>query len=297
MLNYNALNKEVRVTDRSLRFTTVRLFGDMQTAATQYIRGLNTRSESRSCRGISDTKPPTNVRYEYGPLRAYILNRDLGYRFEVEPATHAYTAFRVNEHGSPAWAKPRKYEPAKRSGKTIHHYIDTIDTGERRELFGYTARRVVTRTRQMQDSQMLSESECDGWYIDPPAAWANLHPPPKVGTFDHATVGTGARDDHKFTETGKRETGFTLLATRTDRSSLKEETGNLRTHEGVAREEVAEFSEAPLEPDLFVPPHDFKRVPQLSDGVPYALPHRLRLRWEILKDSLSLPNTIANFTA
>ena len=87
------------MTDRSLRFVPVRLFGDMRTAATQYIRGLNTRSESRSCRGISDTKLPTNVRYEYGPLRAYILNRDLGYRFEVEPATHAYTAFRVNEYG------------------------------------------------------------------------------------------------------------------------------------------------------------------------------------------------------
>lgn len=285
------------MTDRSLRFVTVRLFGDMRTAATQYIRDLNTRSESRSCRGIGDTKLPTNVRYEYGPLRAYILNRDLGYRFEVEPATHAYTAFRVNEYGSPVWAKPRKYEPAKRSGKTVHNYIDTIDTGERRELFGYTARRVVTRTRRIRDSEMLSESECDGWYIDPPAAWANLHPPPKGGTFCYLTAGTGARDDHKFTETGKRETGFALLATRTDRSSLKEETGNLRTHERVAREEVTEFSEAPLESDLFVPPLDFKRVPQLSDGVPYALAYRLRLRWEILKDSLSLPNRIAKFTA
>ena len=70
-------------------------------------------------------------------MRAYILNRDLGYRFEVEPARHAFTAFRVNEYGSPVWAKPRKYEPAKRSGKTVHNYIDTIDTGERRELFGY----------------------------------------------------------------------------------------------------------------------------------------------------------------
>ncbi len=285
------------MTDRNLRFTTVRLFGEMQTAATQYIRGLNTRSENRSCRGISDTKPPTNVRYEYGPLRAYILNRDLGYRFEVESATHTYTAFRVNEHGSPVWAKPPKREPEKRSGKTVHHYIDTIDTGERRELFGYTARRVVTRTRQIQDSRMLSESECDGWYIDPPAAWANLHPLTKVSAFCHVTSGTGTRDDHKFSETGKRETGFTLLATRTNRSFLKEETGNIRTHESIAREEVTEFSEAPLEPVLFVPPLDFKRVPQLSDGVPYALPYRLRLRWEIYKDSLSLPNRIANFTA
>lgn len=284
------------MTESNLRFTMVRKFDEMRTSSTEYIRGLNKRSESRSCRGISDTIPPTDVRYEYGPLRVHILNRDLGYSFEVEPATRIYAAFRVNGSGSPVWIKPRRMEPPKRSGKTVHTHIETIDTGERKERFGYIARHVITRTRQMRDSRTLSESECDGWYIDPPAAWSNLHPPPKPGEFCYLASGTGPKDDHKFTEAGKRETGFALLATRTH-SSFRDETGTSNTHESVHREEVIEFSEAPLESDLFVPPLDFKRIPQLPDGVRYRLAHRIRLRWEMLKDSFSLPNRIVKFTA
>jgi hypothetical protein len=284
------------VTCPSLRYTTVSLFGDMPTTRTEYICGLNTRSESRSCSGRSETTPPTNVRYEYGPLRAYIYNRDLSYRFELELATRIYTACQVNEYGSPKWMKPRQMEPAKRSGRTVHTHTETIDTGERREIFHYTARRVITRSRQTRDSQLINESECDGWYIDPPAAWLNLHPPPKPGTFYHLCLGTGERDDYKFTEAGNRETGFVLLATRTHKSFSQDETENSRTHESVHHEEVTELSETPLEPGLFVPPRDFERVPQLPDGVRYAPAYRIRLRWEILKDSLRLPNEIAKFT-
>ena len=85
------------MTGPSLRFTTVSLFGDMPTTRTHYISGLNARSESRSCSGHSTTVPPTNVRYEYGPLRAYIRNRDLNYSFELEIEKRIYTAFQVNE--------------------------------------------------------------------------------------------------------------------------------------------------------------------------------------------------------
>ena len=188
-------------------------------------------------------------------------------------------------------------EPRKPSGRTVHTHTETSDTGERREFFHHTARRVITRSRQVRDSQLLNESECDGWYIDPPAAWLNLHPPPKPGTFYHVCGGSGDRDDYKFTEVGDRETGFLLLETRTHNSYLHDETGNSRTHESVHHDEVTEFSETPLMPDLFVPPLDFKRVPQLPDELRYSLAFRLRLRWEAWKDSLHLPSRIAKFTA
>jgi hypothetical protein len=188
-------------------------------------------------------------------------------------------------------------EPLRRSGLTIHSHTETTDTGERRELFGHTARRVITRNQQTRDSQLCSESECDGWYIDPPPAWLNLHPPPKPGIFYYLSSGTGERDDFKFTEAGKRETGFLLLATRRYKSYFHDESGNSRDHESVQREEITEFSETPLEPELFVPPSDFKRVWQLPDGVRYAQAYRIRLRWEMLKDSLGLPSRIAKFIA
>jgi hypothetical protein len=257
------------VTGPSLRFITAHLIGDMPTTRTEYIRGLNTRSESRSCSGHSDTTPATNVRYEYGPLRAHIYNRDLNYHFDLELAARIYTAYQVNEYGSPKWTKPHQTELPQRSGRTIRTHTETIDTGERREIFHCIARRVVTRTLQTRDEQLVNESECDGWYIDPPSAWLTLYPP-KPGTLHHLCFGTGERDDYKFTEVGKRETGLALLSTRRHKSFFQDETGRLREHEAVDREEITEFSESPLPADLFVPPSDFKRVPQLPDGLRYT---------------------------
>lgn len=67
----------------SLKFRTESLYGEMPTSRTEYIAGRNSRSETRSCSGHSETVPPTNARYEYGSLRAYIQNRDLQYGFET----------------------------------------------------------------------------------------------------------------------------------------------------------------------------------------------------------------------
>jgi hypothetical protein len=291
------LDQEARMTVPSLRFTIARLVGDMKTTSVQYIWGMNERFESRSCLGHSDPIAPTNVRYEYGPLRAHVLNRDLGYHFEIEPATGTYTAVRAKLSGSLFGAKPWRAVPTS-SGRVVDSHIETIDTGERRELFGNVARRVITKTRQTRESEMLGESECDCWYIDAPAAWAKLHPAPRPGTF-HLLVatraGTTAIDDYNFTEVGKRETGFALLLTRTVRSPLRDETGKLTTHESLHREEVTEFSELPLEPAMFVPPLDFKRVPWFPDGSRYVLAYRTRLRWQAMKDSFMLPKRIAEF--
>jgi hypothetical protein len=38
-------------------------------------------------------------------------------------------------------------------------------------MFGYAARRVITRNTSRRDSALINESESDGWYIDAPRAW------------------------------------------------------------------------------------------------------------------------------
>lgn len=50
--------------------------------------------------------------------------------------------------------------------------IDAVDTGERRTLGGYIARRVITTTKTESGrgtSVPASESTQDGWYIDLPS--------------------------------------------------------------------------------------------------------------------------------
>ncbi|PYT36262.1 MAG: hypothetical protein DMG58_00100 [Acidobacteria bacterium] len=164
-------------------------------------------------------------------------------------------------------------------------------------MFGSTARRVITKNTSRRDSELTSESESDGWYIDAPVAWLNLDPPPEQGAFCvfHALVGSGGnkRDDFRFNQNGERETGFPLLVASTNRSYFRDHDGVMRSHESSHRDEVTEFSEAALDPAVFIPPRDFKRVMQLPCGVRYPLSSRLRFRWEMLKDSCQLRKKLA----
>ncbi len=282
----------------SLKFRTDSRFGDMPTSRTEYICGLNTRREHRDCNGRSDVVPPTNVQFEYGPQHTYIQNCDLQYGFEIDMDAGVYTAWPANAYGGPAWIKPRLTTLRERSGSTVHNHTETVDTGERKTAFGYTARRVIAKNTSRRGSELTSESESDGWYIDAPVAWLSLHPPPKQGVFHflhaHVVGGRGnKRDAFKFTQDGERETGFPVLVASTNRSYSRDQYGVMRCHESSHRDEVTEFSEAPLDAALFIPPRDFERVTQLPGGIRHPLSNRLRFRWEMLKDSCHLRKKLA----
>src|SRR6266511_3932527 len=94
-------------------------------------------------------------------------------------------------------------------------------------------------------TEYICGSEADGWYIDAPAAWLALHPPIRGHAICQIAVG-GRTDTPVFTDVGPRETGFPLLVTRTHRSNCKDAAGNIRIHPSEDRDEVIEFSEAPL---------------------------------------------------
>ncbi|MGH9583796.1 MAG: hypothetical protein ACRD4O_12745 [Bryobacteraceae bacterium] len=249
--------------------------GDRVVATTQYISGRNRRFESGG--------------------KAQISNQDLHLGFELDLEKGIYTAFPANRFSSPTWSRPIRTKPLKRSGSTIHYHFETIDTGERRECFGYTTRHVITRTSSTRDSQPFGESEDDGWYIDPPAAWLVLNPPPSPGTFYHLGSCTDEIDDCKVTQVGERETGFPILFKRTSKS-FHRVARRMATFEHFYEDEVSDFSEAPLERSLFVPPPNFKRMAWLAlDGVRYRFSYRLRHRWEFFKASLTLSCRIANY--
>jgi hypothetical protein len=272
----------------SLRYVVVNVHGEMRISRTEYILRRNSRSESRECRGYFAGNPnqPGAMQFQYGPLRALIQNRDLHYSFHLDIESGLYTAWRVNEYGSPSWVKPkgRTLQP---SGRTVHVHTETIDTGARREIFGYSARRVIIRTSHRfnpDNDRHPSDTEADGWYIDPPVAWLAIHP----ATLGHAILQAavnGQFDTPVFTDVGPRETGFPVLITRTHRSSFTDAEGNVQIHTSEDREEVTDFSEEPLESGLFLPPRGFRRVSRLPSERPLPFVLRIRLGWENLKDA------------
>jgi hypothetical protein len=270
--------------EESLRYVIVH--GEARFRRTEYICGRNSRSEYRNGPFLvgGDPKRPETMKLEFGPRRALIQNRDLGYQFDIDLESRVYTAFELHEYRRPGSFTP-KVESLEPSGRTVHVRTETIDTGERKEMFGYTARRVTIRTtyRYTPDDDAGShDSEADGWYIDPPTAWLALHPPLRGHAIFQATVG-GRTDTPVFTDIGPRETGFPLLVTRTHRSNFNDAAGNIRIHASEDRDEVIEFSESPLPADLFVPPHEFRRVRRLPNEAPMSFALCMRLGWRNFK--------------
>ena len=244
------------MSDASLRYVIVSKHGTTRSSRTEYIRGRNSRSE-------------------YGTQRALIQNRDLGYQFHLDLESRVYTAFQFNEYRRPGWFERRVNHP-RPSGRTVHVHTETIDTGERKEMFGYTARRVIIRTscRYTPDDESRSgDTETDGWYIDHPA-WLAVHPSRGHAILQVAV--NGKTDTPVFTDVGPRETGFPLLVTRIHRSNFRDAEGNIRTHTSEDRDRVTEFSEEPLATDLFVPPVEFRQVPHLPGET--SLPFGVRMR-------------------
>jgi hypothetical protein len=261
----------------SLRYVIVNVWGETHNSRIEYILGRNSRSEYRESnvqRGAT--------RVEYGPLRALIQNRQLHSQFHLDLDARIYTTLHLPEDRIPISVTTRA--PIHRpSGRTIHVHTETIDTGERREMFGNTARRINIRTSHRvtpEDDARSGEAEADCWYIDAPAAWRALHPSGRA--IFHC------RDETLvFTDVGPRENGFPLLVTKTHRSRFRDAEGNIRTHTSEYREEVTELSEEALDPDLFVPPRDFRRVSRLpgEPAIPFVL--RMRMGWQNFKHKLT----------
>jgi len=145
------------------------------------------------------------MQLEFGPRRALIHKRDLGYRFDIDLESRVYTAFELHEYRRPGTTSfMPKVESHKPSGRTVYVNTETIDTGERKETFGYTARRVIIRTTYRyspDDNAGSRDGEADGCYIDPPAAWLALHPPIRGHAILQIAVG-GRTDTPVFTDVG-----------------------------------------------------------------------------------------------
>jgi hypothetical protein len=146
---------------------------------------------------------------------------------------------------------------------------DTKDTGERKEMFGHTARHVITTIKSIpvENSQPeSSETVMDGWYIDlnTDASCQNLAAMTKRIT--ELRRSGKASSNATFVETGEPETGFVLqmkMITKTT-VSYPGEPNRVITSETDTR--VTKFEEKPLDPALFEIPDGFHWVISLQHG-------------------------------
>lgn len=219
---------------------------------TTMVRGVRQRSE---------------MRLGYGMDIVNITQCDLKRMVQISDKTRKYVVTPMDVTVSaPASAADVKTTstPVTRGG-VLTYVISLIDTGERKEMFGFTARHVKTNMTMSSSpdacSQVNQRIETDGWYIDLPAtASCDLG---RAQMMTNPSPTGGCRDQVRFRQEGTGKTGFPLMVTTTmygpDGRAMFTST-----------QEVVELSRDPLDAALFEVPAGY--IETTNSQELYAMP-------------------------
>ena len=216
---------------------------------TTYVRGQRKRTESGGVMGMSNDV--ANI--EQCDLKQTLQVNDKKKLYSVSPFAAGDSTATATR---PSPAKPAT-APAKRGG-TVTYTNNITDTGERKPMFGLTARHLKTSTvvESSPDAcNPLSMSiQADGWYIDLPefSCPTNIN-----GAQQQYQAPQGGCQDRTLTKsTGAGKLGFPLTETRTM---------NMQGTSFTSMTETLEFSKAVLEPSLFDIPAGYQAVANSQD--------------------------------
>lgn len=238
---------------------------------TLYLKGSRQRTETRY-EANAPNKDLVVAFVEQCDLKQMIWIDLSNRRFAVQTGfIPAAAVMAFNQSQLPA-DKQRMQEAEARSRKKglLTATTTVVDTGERREMFGLTARHIKTTTvwtatpRTCDSAAMTSET--DGWYTDlfygidcSADLSGSLSPPHLAGSgkcFSDYAVKKGYWLEQK--RIGPASLGYPLIETRTS----YDDKGRLQT----MTEEVVELSTNALDASLFDVPAGFTRVDFKTDN-------------------------------
>jgi len=155
-------------------------------------------------------------------------------------------------------------EPSRRGG-IITYSTTAVDTGERKEMFGFTARHVKS-TMSIESSPdacnpTKQRMEIDGWYID--FAFGLNCETGDGQTMTSSSPAGGCRDRVRFSRQGAARTGYPL----TETTKMYGPNGEVVF---TSTKEVVELSREPLEAALFEVPAGYVETANAQDL--YAMP-------------------------
>jgi hypothetical protein len=250
-----------------------------------YIQGEWRRWEPGRSSGGRANPDGTSQRV-YGPRTAIIVRPDRGKMFELNLDASEYVARSYPPEKPRPLTKEQmearglKASTAAQSAKpTFRIETTTKDTGERKEIFGYVARHVITTRKEIPlegSRRGAQESVTDAWYIDlQPQFRLGIYPPdwpngkPAQGRRAHSYVSAASATDRspqevpEFIDIGEPETGFALEEIRTSRNSYTSPDGTKSQTEGKDETHVR-LERAVYDSALFEVPAGFKRVSEIQ---------------------------------
>jgi len=266
-----------------VKIVTRQVSGATSDTKTEYLTANRLRSEWQTHIGDRTGPPMATIVQHGGTDRVFLM--DLQAR--------EYITFETDSQGM---AQGVKRQPTPYSGGTLQIWIESIDTGERQEMFGHMARHIITRDKRIATPgacSRSSESETDGWYIDETVMpeWRRTKKPGNgvvVATLVavNASGNCAGKADRIDVHRRGVDPGFPLKTTTTTKSEVPEPDGGSRLVASTWGSEVMELHEGALDASLFEVPSDFRRVDALKNWYVPLAPRRQPSGWEWLKAKL-----------
>ena len=207
---------------------------------TSYIKGKRQRSETNNGQMVVVQQCDLRRNIQIMPqAQAYIIQP-----YETASNTSSTNDSRANSQPS-----------ATIKGGVVTSTVTTKDTGERKQMFGYTARHIITTMETESSpeacSPMKSKMQIDGWYIDAEFALEcdsgvtyKPYTPPSSG---------GCQDRYVTKQVGAAKKGYPVWEKMTMFDPNGAESFSTIT-------EVVEFSHATLDASLFDVPAGYRQV-------------------------------------
>jgi hypothetical protein len=263
------------------KFKQVNSMMGMKSETTVYVKGMRKRTESGS--GMMGM-PATPTTIEQCDLQRRIKLNDKKKRYFIEPFEKETEEIEETEkpvvkQKTPVVKQPKEKIPPNKQvvkkGGVITNSYAIIDTGERKNMHGFTARHIWTVQKMMPsaDACTMKDSmiiKTDGWYIDLPKFNCPISYKPNTKMLrqmqrqeeeetDEPAM-PECKDSFVNRRSGKGKLGFILSETRTMKMG-----GKTQKTEFTTNIETMEFSTAKLDSMLFEIPPGYTEVKNESD--------------------------------
>lgn len=187
----------------------------MKSESTIYVKGMRKRTEAGAMMGM----PAPPVVIEQCDLQRYIKINDKKKLYFIEPFAKEEVIDEDPAVKTKPAVTPAKDQPTKKGG-VITMYYNITDTGERKKMYGFTARHVWTTQKMkgspdactMKDSMLI---KTDGWYIDLPQFNCPVRYTSAAARRPQDPQKPDCMDRFVTRRSGKGKLGFPLIETTT----------------------------------------------------------------------------------
>jgi hypothetical protein len=219
--------------------------------STVYVRGSRKRTEGGAFMGMGGDVADV----EQCDLKRNLKISDKKKMYAVEPFDDG------TDTPTPTKSQIPNQKSKIEKGGTVTYISNITDTGERKQMFGLTARHIKTSmTMEASPDACMKENmkiETDGWYVDLPSFSCPITVRPQMPQMPTERTG-GCRDKMLFKTSGGGKLGFPLTETRT----IGMGDGDMSFTQTV---ETLEFSKATLDAALFDIPNGYTLTANSQD--------------------------------